>query len=165
MDIFQKCLSIAKDPWHTRWICPLLLLADTALTALIVWKVPCMQIPFLSLCCSKASRQTNPTTQNTNAEIDTEIDWTAYMQQVTQYISGERDYTNIYGGTGPLVYPAAHVYIYDLLYRITSQGTDIPFAQIIFGILYLATLAVVMACYRNAKVCFFLLPHCLPSEV
>lgn len=43
MDVFQKCLAIAKDPWHARWICPLLLLADAGLTALIVWKVPCMQ--------------------------------------------------------------------------------------------------------------------------
>lgn len=75
------------------------------------------------------------------------------MQQVSQYLAGERDYTKIYGGTGPLVYPAAHVYIYDFLYRITDRGTDIPFAQIVFGILYLMTLAVVMACYRNAKVC------------
>jgi alpha-1,3-mannosyltransferase len=49
MDIFQKCLSIAKDPWHTRWICPLLLLADTFLTSLIVWKVPCThRTPFYS---------------------------------------------------------------------------------------------------------------------
>ena len=78
------------------------------------------------------------------------------MQQVSQYLAGERDYTKIYGGTGPLVYPAAHVYIYELLYRITDRGTDIPFAQIIFGVLYLMTLAVVMACYRNAKVCFLL---------
>jgi hypothetical protein len=85
---------------------------------------------------------------------DTEIDWTAYVQQVTQYIAGERDYTKIYGGTGPLVYPAAHVYIYQMLYRFTDRGMDIPFAQIIFGILYLMTLAVVMACYRNAKVRF-----------
>jgi len=78
------------------------------------------------------------------------------VQQVSQYLAGERDYTKIYGGTGPLVYPAAHVYIYELLYRITDRGTDIPFAQIIFGVLYLMTLAVVMACYRNAKVCFLL---------
>ena len=89
---------------------------------------------------------------------DTEIDWTAYVQQVTQYLAGERDYTQIRGGTGPLVYPAAHVYIYEVLYRVTDRGTDIPFAQIIFGVLYLMTLAVVMACYRNAKVCFL---HCI----
>ncbi|KAG9843314.1 hypothetical protein KCU98_g7864, partial [Aureobasidium melanogenum] len=69
MDVFQKCLAIAKDPWHTRWICPLLLLADAGLTALVVWKVPY-----------------------------TEIDWTAYVEQVTQYLAGERDYTKIQGG-------------------------------------------------------------------
>jgi alpha-1,3-mannosyltransferase len=102
-----------------------------------------------------ASKQTTPQEQlkYTNVMLDTEIDWTAYVEQVTQYLAGERDYTNIRGGTGPLVYPAAHVYIYELLYRVTDRGTDIPFAQIIFGVLYLMTLAVVMACYRNAKVC------------
>jgi alpha-1,3-mannosyltransferase len=79
------------------------------------------------------------------------------MQQVTLYLGGERDYTKIQGGTGPLVYPAAHVYMYELLYRVTDQGTNILFAQMIFGVLYLVTLAIVMACYRNAKVGFFLL--------
>ncbi|KAH0366291.1 ALG3-domain-containing protein, partial [Aureobasidium melanogenum] len=135
MDVFQKCLAIAKDPWHTRWICPLLLLADAGLTALIVWKVPY-----------------------------TEIDWTAYVEQVTQYLAGERDYTKIQGGTGPLVYPAAHVYIYQVLYRFTDQGTNIPFAQIIFGVLYLMTLAVVMACYRNAKIPPYVFPMLILSK-
>ncbi|TIA43711.1 mannosyltransferase [Aureobasidium pullulans] len=135
MDVFQKCLSIAKDQWHTRWICPLLLLADAGLTALIVWKVPY-----------------------------TEIDWTAYVEQVTQYLAGERDYTKIQGGTGPLVYPAAHVYIYQVLYRFTDQGTNIPFAQIIFGVLYLMTLAVVMACYRNAKIPPYVFPMLILSK-
>lgn len=37
---------------------------------------------------------------------DTEIDWKAYMQQIAQYRSGERDYTLMKGDTGPLVYPA-----------------------------------------------------------
>jgi hypothetical protein len=85
--------------------------------------------------------------------VDTEIDWEAYMQQIEQYVSGERDYTKIYGGTGPLVYPAAHVYIYNALYRITDQGKDIWLAQVIFGMVYLVTLGIVMLCYRQAKVC------------
>jgi alpha-1,3-mannosyltransferase len=75
------------------------------------------------------------------------------MQQIDQYVAGERDYTKIYGGTGPLVYPAAHVYIYNALYRITDQGRDILLAQMIFGMVYLATLGLVMLCYREAKVC------------
>ncbi len=87
------------------------------------------------------------------ALADTEIDWQAYMEQVQQYISGERDYMNIKGGTGALVYPAAHVYIYTVLYWITDQGRDILLAQIIFGGVYLVSLGFVMACYRQAKVC------------
>ena len=74
------------------------------------------------------------------------------MEQVSQYLDGERDYTLIKGGTGPLVYPAAHVYIYSALHYVTDGGKDILLAQIIFGGLYLGTLGLVMACYRAAKV-------------
>ena len=74
------------------------------------------------------------------------------MQQVHQYLQGERDYALIKGDTGPLVYPAAHVYIYSGLYRVTNGGKDILLAQIVFGGLYIAVLSVVMACYRQAKV-------------
>jgi len=35
---------------------------------------------------------------------DTEIDWKAYMEQVEQYLAGERNYALIKGGTGPLWY-------------------------------------------------------------
>lgn len=90
-----------------------------------------------------------------SAKIDTEIDWIAYMQQVEQYLDGERDYTLIKGLTGPLVYPAAHVYIYSGLYRLTDGGKDIRKAQIIFAGLYLGVLSLVMASYRRAKVLFF----------
>lgn len=83
---------------------------------------------------------------------DTEIDWVAYMQQVAQYIAGERDYTLIKGDTGPLVYPAAHVYIYRGLHAITDGGRNVTLAQICFAVLYLFNLGVVMACYRLAKV-------------
>lgn len=74
------------------------------------------------------------------------------MQQVELYIQGERDYGKITGSTGPLVYPAAHVYIYRALYQVTDQGRNILLAQMLFGGLYLGTLAVVMSCYRKAKV-------------
>lgn len=75
------------------------------------------------------------------------------MQQVEQYLDGgERDYMLIKGTTGPLVYPAAHLYIYSGLYRLTDGGKDIRKAQIIFAGLYLAVLSLVMACYRRAKV-------------
>lgn len=81
------------------------------------------------------------------------------MQQIAQYRSGERDYTKIYGGTGPLVYPAAHVYTYSFLYWMTDEGENILLAQGVFAGLYLVTLAVVMACYKRAEVwrCAFVL--------
>ncbi len=74
------------------------------------------------------------------------------MQQVSQYLDGERDYTLIKGGTGPLVYPAGHVFIYSILFKLTEGGKNILVAQAIFAWLYLAILTLVMACYRMARV-------------
>lgn len=121
--LYRQVIDLATNPQHSRWISWLLLVADGLLCGLIIRRIPY-----------------------------TEIDWKAYMEQIAQYRAGERDYENIKGGTGPLVYPAAHVYIYDLLYRLTSEGTDIFRAQCIFMVVYLAALSVVMACYRKAKV-------------
>ncbi|KAF4549069.1 ALG3-like protein [Elsinoe fawcettii] len=122
-DLLNTALRIANDPWHTIWLCPLLLLANAVLTAGVIWKIPY-----------------------------TEIDWTTYNQQIALYLSGERNYAKITGSTGPLVYPAMHVHIYRLLHSVTSQGADVRLAQIIFAALYLATLAVVMQCYRLSRV-------------
>jgi len=97
-------------------------------------------------------------TQLTTVTTDTEIDWTTYMQQISLYISGERDYPLIKGSTGPLVYPAAHVYIYTLLYHLTDEGRDILLGQALFAVLYLATLIVVVACYRQTGAPPYLFP-------
>ncbi|KAH8900150.1 glycosyltransferase family 58 protein [Thozetella sp. PMI_491] len=94
----------------------------------------------------------------------TEIDWVAYMEQIAQYQQGERDYTKIEGGTGPLVYPAAHVYIYSWLYQLTKEGKDIAMAQSLFAILYMATLTTVIACYRSAKVPPYVFPLLILSK-
>ncbi|CAK7265022.1 dolichyl-P-Man:Man(5)GlcNAc(2)-PP-dolichol alpha-1,3-mannosyltransferase [Sporothrix epigloea] len=94
---------------------------DAILCGLVIWKVPY-----------------------------TEIDWVAYMEQVGQFVSGERDYTQIAGGTGPLVYPAAHVYVYTVLHKVTDEGQNILLAQLIFAGVYLAALSVAMACYWKA---------------
>ncbi|KAH6660441.1 glycosyltransferase [Truncatella angustata] len=108
---------------------------DAVLCALIIWKVPY-----------------------------TEIDWKAYMEQIEQYVSGERDYTVIKGGTGPLVYPASHVYTYTALYHLTDKGKDIFRAQQIFAVLYMITLAVVMLCYWRAKVPPYVFPLLIASK-
>ncbi|KAL2821602.1 putative alpha-1,3-mannosyltransferase [Aspergillus granulosus] len=96
--------------------------------------------------------------------LDTEIDWTTYMQQIQLFINGERDYTLIKGSTGPLVYPAAHVYSYTALYHITDEGRDIAFGQAIFAFLYLITLTIVMSCYRRLGAPPYLFPLLVLSK-
>lgn len=71
------------------------------------------------------------------------------MAQVRMFLDGERQYAKITGPTGPLVYPALHLYLYSALYYLTDQGTNILRAQVIFAALYLVSLAVVFACYRR----------------
>ena len=45
MSLLQTGLDIARNPKHTRWIGPLLLVADAALCALVIWKIPCTISP------------------------------------------------------------------------------------------------------------------------
>ena len=86
------------------------------------------------------------------------------MQQISIYVSGERDYLFIKGPTGPLVYPAAHVYIYNLLYHLTDGGHDILLGQILFAGLYLITLITVIACYRQLQAPPLLFPLLVLSK-
>mmetsp|Transcript_21243 Transcript_21243/g.23740 ORF Transcript_21243/g.23740 Transcript_21243/m.23740 type:complete len:410 (-) Transcript_21243:24-1253(-) len=100
----------------------LLLLAELAFSLLIITKVPY-----------------------------TEIDWRAYMEEVEGVDQGQYDYTELKGGTGPLVYPAGFVYVFLPLYWITDSGTNILLAQYIFAALYVANLAVVYLIYKRVK--------------
>ncbi|KAI4524359.1 glycosyltransferase family 58 protein [Schizophyllum commune Loenen D] len=80
----------------------------------------------------------------------TEIDWDTYMKQVKIYIEGERDYTKISGPTGPLVYPAGHVYIHEWLYSVTDAGRNMSRAQQLYGLLYLASQSLTCVMYYCA---------------
>ncbi|KAJ2890727.1 dolichyl-P-Man:Man(5)GlcNAc(2)-PP-dolichol alpha-1,3-mannosyltransferase, partial [Coemansia aciculifera] len=82
----------------------------------------------------------------------TEIDWQAYMQEVAGVVAGERNYAKLRGDTGPLVYPAGFVWLFSLLWRMTGGGRDIRLAQYVFMGVYLATLALILALYRRARV-------------
>jgi len=106
---------------------PLLLVCEILLTALIILKVPY-----------------------------TEIDWVAYMQEVGEkagFLSGDWDYKNLRGDTGPLVYPAGFVYLFSALYYLTDKGAAILTGQYIFLGLYTAFMAVVFKIYTNTKLC------------
>ncbi|XAR61320.1 Dolichyl-P-Man:Man(5)GlcNAc(2)-PP-dolichol alpha-1,3-mannosyltransferase [Bertholletia excelsa] len=80
----------------------------------------------------------------------TKIDWDAYMSQVSGFLAGERDYSNLKGDTGPLVYPAGFLYIYSAMQYVT--GGQIYPAQILFGILYIVNLAIVLFIYVKTDV-------------
>lgn len=81
----------------------------------------------------------------------TEIDWVAYMDEVSGVINdNEFDYIKLRGGTGPLVYPAGFVYIYSLLYYLTDRGRDLLTAQTIFAILHCLNLCFVLFIYRKS---------------
>eukprot|EP01048_Picozoa_sp_COSAG05_P019349 COSAG05_NODE_3007_length_2419_cov_2.225000_2_plen_172_part_00 len=60
------------------------------------------------------------------------------------------NYTELRGGTGPLVYPAGFVYMFSGLYWATDFGANVRRAQLIFTGLYLATFATVAAIYAKA---------------
>ncbi|XP_071898569.1 dol-P-Man:Man(5)GlcNAc(2)-PP-Dol alpha-1,3-mannosyltransferase isoform X1 [Anas platyrhynchos] len=77
----------------------------------------------------------------------TEIDWQAYMAEVEGFANGTRDYTQLRGDTGPLVYPAGFVYIFLGLYYATGRGADVRLAQYIFAGLYLLNLLLVFRIY------------------
>jgi alpha-1,3-mannosyltransferase len=89
----------------------------------------------------------------------TEIDWVAYMQEVAGVLGGERNYDQLKGDTGPLVYPAGFVYTYAALHWFTGaqvandgtyEGSDVRKAQLVFGVLYVATAALALAIYLKA---------------
>ncbi|KIL68557.1 glycosyltransferase family 58 protein [Amanita muscaria Koide BX008] len=81
----------------------------------------------------------------------TEIDWKTYMVHTSLYLEGERDYSKIIGPTGPLVYPAGHVRIHELLYKMTNFGQDLKVVQHVYGFLYIITLCLSCAIYRQAS--------------
>ncbi|KAK6356562.1 dolichyl-P-Man:Man(5)GlcNAc(2)-PP-dolichol alpha-1,3-mannosyltransferase [Orbilia javanica] len=120
--VYARGVSIAQNPKYGSHVALALLCFDGLLSYAILRKVPY-----------------------------TEIDWEAYMEQVSQYRAGERDYRNIKGGTGPLVYPAGHVYIYNWLYSLTDGGLQRERVQAAFWVAYITTLWLAMACYRRAS--------------
>ena len=73
------------------------------------------------------------------------------MQQVKCFLNGTLDYKYISGDTGPIVYPAGHLYVYTLLYFLTSQGKSIQLGQYFFILLYLFNLIAVFNIYNRVR--------------
>ena len=90
------------------------------------------------------------------------------MQEVTTYQAGERDYVNIRGDTGPLVYPAGFLYLYGWLKSVAVSGSStlgqsadslvldgstsaesIRRIQWVFCVLYLLNSVIVLSLYQS----------------
>lgn len=89
----------------------------------------------------------------------TEIDWSTYMAQIGTifgYSDGKSNlnfnYTQIEGPTGPLVYPAGHVYVFYLFKELTENGQNIRIAQYIFLCIYISQLILVYKIFRHKRV-------------
>lgn len=92
----------------------------------------------------------------------TEIDWSTYMHQIKLIFNPTPskslienfnfNYTQIDGPTGPLVYPAGHVYIFYIFKLLTEGGTNIVSAQYLFMLIYMAQLYLVYKIYSHNRV-------------
>ncbi|KAL3767565.1 hypothetical protein ACHAWU_000228 [Discostella pseudostelligera] len=139
MDFLRTICHKLSHPAYDIPYLALLLVAEAILTTLIVLRVPY-----------------------------TEIDWVAYMQEVTTYQAGERDYVNIRGDTGPLVYPAGFLYLYGWLKSVAVSGSStlgqsadslvldgstsaesIRRIQWVFCVLYLLNSVIVLSLYQS----------------
>ncbi|TKY87011.1 hypothetical protein EX895_003688 [Sporisorium graminicola] len=81
----------------------------------------------------------------------TEIDFQTYVAQADLFIKGERDYARLDppNGSGPCVYPAAHLYIYSFFHWLTDGGANILPAQHVFAALLTANNVLVALLYRH----------------
>ena len=73
------------------------------------------------------------------------------MPYIDLVLQGERDYRELKGQTGPLVYPAGFVYVFAFLHKVT-RGGGIAAGQAAFTAVYLVAQAVVLWLYVKAQV-------------
>ncbi len=81
----------------------------------------------------------------------TEIDYSTYMQQITQIEQGELNYDNIGGDTGPIVYPAGYIFIYSWMKELTKGMQSLTTGQEAFRLLYLMSLALTFLIYLQIE--------------
>uniref|UniRef100_A0A915K825 dolichyl-P-Man:Man5GlcNAc2-PP-dolichol alpha-1,3-mannosyltransferase n=1 Tax=Romanomermis culicivorax TaxID=13658 RepID=A0A915K825_ROMCU len=74
------------------------------------------------------------------------------MQQVQGFVVNKSlNYTTLVGQTGPLVYPAGHLYLYTILYYLTDLGTNVRRAQYFFAAFYIFLLFFVARAYSASQ--------------
>lgn len=77
----------------------------------------------------------------------TEIDFKTYIQQIQLIYEGEYDYKKIKGDTGPIVYPAGHVLIYQMINKFLFYDQNINKVQKLFACVLSLTNVLASFCY------------------
>ena len=119
LDIYNGSIDLIINPQCTLVTYPIVICLGSILTKFIISKIPY-----------------------------TEIDFKTYMQQIELINQGEILYDEIYGDTGPIVYPGGFVQIYQLIKNLTNDG-DINQAQYIFSYLFTFGIALTCIIYSN----------------
>ncbi|CAN3372266.1 hypothetical protein DIURU_004199 [Diutina rugosa] len=109
-DIISGVKALIYDPRCSRLVAPLVVVLTSLACKIIIAKVPY-----------------------------TEIDFSTYMQQIAKVNNGEIDYSEIYGDSGPIVYPAGFIAVYKAIAQLTDGGADIKSAQQIFSYVLIFT--------------------------
>lgn len=117
-DIYYGVHSLIFDPNMNKVVIPILVPVASIITKFVIGKVPY-----------------------------TEIDFSTYMQQIDMVNAGALDYNIIQGDSGPIVYPAGFVQVYQFLYWLTEEGTNLKTAQTAFGYLFTITIALTCTVY------------------
>ena len=92
----------------------------------------------------------------------TDIDWFTYIAQAEQILAGERDYSKVAGPSGPLVYPAGHVY--SILLLVSAFGRDVFIQQHVFTGIYIFSLWLIFLIYKRCKFPLWTLIACCLSR-
>ncbi|KAG7195053.1 dolichyl-P-Man:Man(5)GlcNAc(2)-PP-dolichol alpha-1,3-mannosyltransferase [Scheffersomyces spartinae] len=118
-DIKYLIQVLINDPFYKRLVGPIIVFLMSILSRIVITMIPY-----------------------------TEIDFSTYMQQIQLVKDGELDYSLIRGDTGPVVYPAGFITVYEWIYDFTGQGTQLAAGQSLFSMVLTATtlLTVVVYC-------------------
>lgn len=121
-DVLDGIHALLFNPFTKRIVAPLIIMLTSMICKVIITKV-----------------------------AYTEIDFSTYMQQIHLINEGEIDYKSIEGDSGPIVYPAGFVQIYQFINWLTNEGTDIYAGQLLFSYLLAFTNLLVCCVFGSVQ--------------
>lgn len=118
LDIYNGSIALVINPQCTIITYPIIICIASILTKIVINKIPY-----------------------------TEIDFKTYMQQIELINKGKLKYDEIYGDSGPIVYPGGFVQIYQIIKSLTDG--NIKEVQLIFSYLFTISIAFTCVIYSN----------------